>query len=46
MIPPGGQHEPQPDDPLLESLLDEVLGGKTPPDLAARTCSAFNPIRI
>ena len=36
MIPSGGRPEQQPDDPLLESLLDEVLGGQTPPDLRAR----------
>lgn len=36
MIPSGGRPELQPDDPLLESLLDEVLGGQTPPDLRAR----------
>ncbi len=36
MTPSSGPHEQQPDDPMLESLLDEVLGGQTPPDLRAR----------
>ena len=36
MIPSGGRPEQQPDDSLLESLLDEVLAGQTPPDLRAR----------
>ena len=40
MTPPGGHHESQPDDPLLESLLEEVLGGQTPPDLSRRILAA------
>jgi Protein of unknown function (DUF1549)/Protein of unknown function (DUF1553) len=31
----------EPDDPLLDSLLDEVLAGRTPPDLTARILQAY-----
>src|SRR4029079_3589997 len=31
----------EPDDPLLDSLLDEVLAGRTPPDLTARISQAY-----
>src|SRR2546423_2938216 len=31
----------EPDDPLLDSLLDEVLAGRTPPDLTARILRAY-----
>ncbi len=31
----------EPDDPLLDSLLDEVLAGRAPPDLTARILQAY-----
>jgi hypothetical protein len=31
----------EPDDPLLDSLLDEVLAGRTPPDLTSRILQAY-----
>src|SRR2546425_10430038 len=31
----------EPDDPLLDSLLDEVLAGRTPPDLTTQVLQAY-----
>src|SRR5687768_5882712 len=33
---------PDRDDPVLDACLDEVLGGRTPPDLTERILAAWN----
>ncbi len=38
--------EPEHDDPILDACLDEVLGGRTPPDLTARIVGAARNFAI
>src|SRR3954466_14404419 len=33
---------PEHDDPLIDSLLDEVVGGRTPPDLSSKIMQAWS----
>src|SRR5438477_12622557 len=33
---------PEHDDPLIDSLLDEVVGGRTPPDLSPKIMQAWS----